>query len=183
MIALLATLFGSTRIAGVAAGIASPSHFLVMLLVALIAGHVHRAARQGQERSCLTTFRFAASLLLLGALAATGAGCEASGTHPGAYGVWLKVYDDKDLDMSDDWAYIEGPAAFADMDDIPNTSKPDWDDGIESLHVGPDARVQVFDEEGFRGRMRDFGPNVVVTDLEDYKFESRIESIKIILAR
>jgi hypothetical protein len=119
--------------------------------------------------------------LLLGALALAGAGCKASGTHPGAYGVWVRIYDDENLDMDDDWAYVEGPAAFADMDDIPNTSKADWDDGIESLQVGPDAKIQVFDEEGFRGRMREFGPNVVVTDLGEHKFGNRIESIKILM--
>jgi hypothetical protein len=124
------------------------------------------------------------SLIGILGVATLWTGCESSGKHPDTTdeGTWVKLFDDKNFDESDDWTVIDGPGTFTSMQGLPDTER-DWDNSIESLQVGPDVKLTVYSKPGFRGRKREFGPNSAIANLDEFDFDNQIGSMKVEIVR
>ena len=91
-----------------------------------------------------------------------------------ANGCYIEIWRDKDC--GGEHLRIEGPIEYRTL----KAHVTDWGNDISSLCVGPNAFVEVFENEAFEGKMLCFGPNEEVPDLGKYKFNDDTESIKII---
>ncbi len=77
---------------------------------------------------------------------------------PGCGDCWVHVFDDKQLDVTDDNHIICGPGKWPNLRSLPGAIKLNWGDEIESLKVGPKATVIVWVGEQFSGVTQTFGP-------------------------
>lgn len=64
--------------------------------------------------------------------------------------------------------------------DLRNVGGRDFIDRIDSLIVGPRARITIYDRPRYSGRQLSFGPGERVPDLAVHGFDNRIESIKVV---
>lgn len=55
----------------------------------------------------------------------------------------------------------------------------DWEGDIDSVQVGPKARLALFDDEDFTDDKRDLGPNTKVAEVHKSLFDEGIESIRL----
>lgn len=92
---------------------------------------------------------------------------------------WVKIYDEENFSWSDDRDQLWGPAEYPTLNHIPGAGEDDWNNDIESIKVGPRARVILYADEGFRGPAISFGPGEQVPDLDAYDFGDRAESMRI----
>lgn len=92
---------------------------------------------------------------------------------------WVKIYDEENFTWDDDRAQIWGPGEFPTLNHMRDSGEDDWNNDIESIKVGPRARVILYADEGFRGPAISFGPGEHVPDLDAYDFGDRAESMRI----
>jgi hypothetical protein len=71
---------------------------------------------------------------------------------------------------------IHGPAEYASL----AFSHRNWGDDIGSLRVGPNAFVLAYHRRDFRDEPVTFGPNDEAADLNQFKFDDEMESVKVI---
>lgn len=77
-------------------------------------------------------------------------------------GCWARIYDRENY--TGDMLTLVGPVQLADM------SGPyglDWDDRVNSIQVGPQATVTVFDDPLWQERVAQFKPNQKQADLSE----------------
>lgn len=55
----------------------------------------------------------------------------------------------------------------------------DWEGDIDSIEVGPKAKLTLYDDENFADDPREIGPNGRVADLHESLFDEGIESMKL----
>lgn len=91
-----------------------------------------------------------------------------------ATGCCIEVWQDKYFEGRH--RVIEGPVELHTL----KSNIDDWNDRISSLRVGPTAFVLAFRGRDFQGRMVTFGPNEEVPDLEQYKFDDKIDSVLLV---
>ncbi len=115
--------------------------------------------------------RSAAVLLCVAALSWAG-GCVREGC-------WVEIYEDEHFSRADSWDVIHGPGRWSDLRRLPGAYKRDWGDRIDSLVVGPHARVILWKDRDFEDDFRMFGPGDRVPELDDLDFEDEAESMKI----
>ncbi|HEV2863390.1 MAG TPA: hypothetical protein VGX48_20415 [Pyrinomonadaceae bacterium] len=82
----------------------------------------------------------------------------------------------RDANFGGESLRIQGPAEFPDL----NSLEGGWGDEIGSLRVGPNAFVMAYRGRDFGEELQTFGPNDEIADLNDFKFDDDIESIKVI---
>lgn len=88
----------------------------------------------------------------------TNAPVAAATPSPGCGDCWVHIFDDKQMDVTDDNHIICGPGKWANLRNLPGAIKLNWGDEIESLKVGPKAAVIVWVGEQFSGITQTFGP-------------------------
>lgn len=94
----------------------------------------------------------------------------------GADGCWVELYDDED--MTGHCVRIYGPIEFATLD----TDVFDELDGdIESIRVGPRARLELFEDNDFEGERQSLSPRMYVSELEALSIDDDAESLKLLL--
>jgi hypothetical protein len=89
---------------------------------------------------------------------------------------WIEVFDDDDFDMKDDHYKIQGPKEFASLTDVGGKN---WNNDIESVIVGSNARVKAYSEKDFKGTELAFAPGQRVPNLGKLNLKDDIESMKI----
>ena len=87
---------------------------------------------------------------------------------------YIDVWDQKNFEGAH--LRIEGPAEFPTL----MIDSEYWGDHIGSLRVGPTAFVLAYKNRHFKKKMVAFGPGQEVPDLDHFKLDDEIESIKII---
>lgn len=89
---------------------------------------------------------------------------------------WIEVFDDDDFDMKDDHYKIQGPKEFASLTDV---NGKNWNNDIESVIVGSNARVKTYSEKDFKGTELALAPGQRVPNLGKLNMKDDIESMKI----
>ena len=89
---------------------------------------------------------------------------------------YVEVFDDDDFDMKDDHYKIQGPKEFASLKDVGGKN---WNNDIESVIVGTNARVRAYSEKDFKGTELAFAPGQRVPNLGKLDMKDDIESMKI----
>lgn len=89
---------------------------------------------------------------------------------------WIEVFDDDDFDMKDDHYKIQGPKEFASLTDVGGKN---WNNDIESVIVGSNARVKTYSEKDFKGTELALAPGQRVPNLGKLNMKDDIESMKI----
>ena len=89
---------------------------------------------------------------------------------------YVEVFDDDDFDMKDDHYKIQGPKEFASLRDV---GGKDWNNDIESVIVGTNARVKAYSDKDFKGTELAFAPGQRVPNLGKLDMKDDIESMKI----
>ena len=89
---------------------------------------------------------------------------------------WIEVFDDDDFDMKDDHYKIQGPKEFASLTDV---NGKNWNNDIESVIVGSNARVKTYSEKDFKGTELALAPGQRVPNLGKLNMKNDIESMKI----
>ena len=89
---------------------------------------------------------------------------------------YIEVFDDDDFDMKDAHYKIQGPKEFASLRDV---GGKDWNNDIESVIVGTNARVKAYSDKDFKGTELAFAPGQRVPNLGKLDMKDDIESMKI----
>ena len=89
---------------------------------------------------------------------------------------FIEVFDDDDFDMDDAHVKIQGPKEFASLKDVGGKN---WNNDIESVIVGSNARVKAYSDKDFKGTELAFAPGQRVPNLGKLDMKDDIESMKI----
>jgi len=89
---------------------------------------------------------------------------------------YIEVFDDDDFDMDDVHYKIQGPKEFASLKDLGGKN---WNNDIESVIVGTNARVKAYSDKDFKGTELAFAPGQRVPNLGKLDMKDDIESMKI----
>ena len=89
---------------------------------------------------------------------------------------YIEVFDDDDFDMKDDHFKVQGPKEFASLRDVGGKN---WNNDIESVIVGSNARVKAYSEKDFKGTELALAPGQRVPNLGKLNMKDDIESMKI----
>lgn len=89
---------------------------------------------------------------------------------------YIEVFDDDDFDMDDGHYKIQGPKEFASLTDVGGKN---WNNDIESVIVGTNARVKAYSDKDFKGTELAFAPGQRVPNLGKLDMKDDIESMKI----
>jgi Neuraminidase (sialidase) len=89
---------------------------------------------------------------------------------------YVEVFDDDDFDMNDAHYKIQGPKEFASLKDVGGKN---WNNDIESVIVGSNARVKAYSDKDFKGTELAFAPGQRVPNLGKVDMKDDIESMKI----
>ena len=89
---------------------------------------------------------------------------------------YIEVFDDDDFDMDDAHYKIQGPKEFASLKDVGGKN---WNNDIESVIVGSNAKVKAYSDKDFKGTELAFAPGQRVPNLGKMNMKDDIESLKI----
>ncbi|MEF8698413.1 MAG: hypothetical protein V5B33_03640 [Candidatus Accumulibacter sp. UW20] len=97
---------------------------------------------------------------------------------------WVSVFDGQNFQPPS--ARLTGPTFLEKpetgpvvAEDLRHLGGENFIDRIDSLIVGPRARITVYDEVNFSGHKLSFEANARIPDLAVYDFNNRIRSIKV----
>jgi hypothetical protein len=89
---------------------------------------------------------------------------------------WIEVFDDDDFDVKDAHVKLQGPKEYASLSDVAGKN---WNNDIESVIVGSNARVKSYSDKDFKGTELAFAPGQRVPNLGKLDMKDDIESMKI----
>ena len=89
---------------------------------------------------------------------------------------YIELFDDDDFDMKDPHVKVQGPKEFASLSDV---NGKNWNNDIESVIVGSNARVKAYSEKDFKETELAFAPGQRVPNLGKLDMKNEIESLKI----
>jgi len=87
-----------------------------------------------------------------------------------------EVFDDDNFDMDDAHYKIQAPKEFASLKDLGGKN---WNNDIESVIVGTNAKVKAYSEKDFKGTELAFAPGQRVPKLGKLDMSNDSESMKI----
>ena len=89
---------------------------------------------------------------------------------------YIEVFDGDDFVMDDAHYKIQGPKEFASLKDLGGKN---WNNDIESVIVGSNAKVKAYSDKDFKGTEPAFAPGQRVPNLGKMNMKDDIESMKI----
>jgi len=89
---------------------------------------------------------------------------------------WIEVFEDDNYDADDPHVKLQGPKEFA---TLKNLAGKDWNNDIESVIVGSNAKVKAYEDKDFKGTELAFAPGQRVPNLGKLDMANDIESMKI----
>jgi hypothetical protein len=94
----------------------------------------------------------------------------------GVDGCWVELYTETNL--TGHCVRVYGPIEFANMD---FEVFEELDGDIESIRVGPRARVELFEDVGFEGDRQTLSARMFVSELDSLSIDDDAESLKLLL--
>jgi len=94
-------------------------------------------------------------------------------------GCWVKIFEEQYFDETEDSDVLYGPARIGRLLFIPGAKKWNWIRDIESIIVGPHARVTLWSDDNFEERYIVLEPGTRLGSLKHLDFHNRAESIRI----
>jgi hypothetical protein len=89
---------------------------------------------------------------------------------------WIEIFEDDNYDMDDPHVKLQGPKEFA---TLKNLAGKDWNNDIESVVVGSNAKVKAYEDKDFQGTELAFAPGQRVPNLGKLDMANDIESMKV----
>jgi hypothetical protein len=89
---------------------------------------------------------------------------------------WVEIFEDDNYDADDPHVKLQGPKEFA---TLKNLAGKDWNNDIESVIVGSNAKVKAYEDKDFKGTELAFAPGQRVPNLGKLDMANDIESMKI----
>ncbi|HEY6019317.1 MAG TPA: beta/gamma crystallin domain-containing protein, partial [Candidatus Paceibacterota bacterium] len=86
---------------------------------------------------------------------------------------WIEIFEDDNYDMDDPHVKLQGPKEFA---TLKNLAGKDWNNDIESVIVGSNAKVKAYEDKDFKGTELAFAPGQRVPNLGKLDMANDIES-------
>jgi hypothetical protein len=93
---------------------------------------------------------------------------------------WVEIFEDDDFSKNDNSDKIYGPGEWWSLCGINGAKLRSWMNQIDSLKVGPGAKVILYPKTHFKGEPKEFGPGRIIRDLDEYDIGDDAESMKII---
>ncbi len=97
-----------------------------------------------------------------------------------ARGCWVQVYSDQKYSGDND--IIIGPRRIMDLKSTSAVQgrDQDWNNRIQSLIVGPSARVYLWRDKHQRDTRVEFAPNSTIPDLRPFRMSGEAESLEVV---
>ena len=89
---------------------------------------------------------------------------------------WIEIFEDDNFDVDDPHVKLQGPKEFS---SLKNLAGKDWNNDIESVIVGSNAKVRAYEDKDFKGTELAFAPGQRVPNLGKLDMANDIESMKI----
>jgi Beta/Gamma crystallin len=89
---------------------------------------------------------------------------------------WIEIFEDDNYDADDPHVKLQGPKEFA---TLKNLAGKDWNNDIESVIVGSNAKVKAYEDKDFKGTELAFAPGQRVPNLGKLDMANDIESMKV----
>jgi hypothetical protein len=89
---------------------------------------------------------------------------------------WVEIFEDDNYDADDPHVKLQGPKEFA---TLKNLAGKDWNNDIESVIVGSNAKVKAYEDKDFKGTELAFAPGQRVPNLGKLDMANDIESMKV----
>src|SRR5262252_11180470 len=91
-------------------------------------------------------------------------------------GCWVELFKGEGFSQGSLHTKLQGPASFPTLEKLNDSN---WRKNINSLIVGPDAQVVLYEDDHFRGDKLIIGPGQRVSSLEEYDFENYAQSLEV----
>ena len=114
-----------------------------------------------------------ASVLVLTGLPAQAADMETQAVDKNCF---IEIFEDDNFDADDPHVVLQGPKEYASLKDV---GGKDWANDIESVIVGTNATVRVYEDKDFKGTELALVPGQRVKNLGKLDMANDIESMKI----
>ena len=118
-----------------------------------------------------------ASALVLTGLPARAADMEVQTIDKNCF---IEIFEDDNFDADDPHVVLQGPKDYA---SLKNIGGKDWANDIESVIVGSNATVRVYEDTDFRGTELALLPSQRVNNLGKLDMANDIESMKIVCGK
>lgn len=89
---------------------------------------------------------------------------------------WAEIYMNSDFDKNGPRLLLVGPHELATLKGLNDRN---WDNDIESLIVGPEASMVLYDDPEFEGRTLIVAANQTLSNLSDVQMKNEIESLRL----
>lgn len=89
---------------------------------------------------------------------------------------WAEIYMNSDFDKNGPRLLLVGPHELATLKGL---NDQNWDNDIESLIVGPEASMVLYDDPEFEGRSLIVAANQTLSNLSDAQMKNEIESLRL----
>ena len=90
---------------------------------------------------------------------------------------WVEIYMNADFDTNGPRLLLVGPH---ELPTLKGLNDQNWDNDIESIMVGPEATMEVYEHPDFAGRMLRLVANQNIGNLDDAHMKNEIESLRLI---
>ena len=114
-----------------------------------------------------------AAVLVLTGLPAQAADMETQAVDKNCF---IEIFEDDNFDADDPHVVLQGPKEYASLKDV---GGKDWANDIESVIVGSNATVRVYEDKDFKGTELALVPGQRVKNLGKLDMANDIESMKI----
>ena len=114
-----------------------------------------------------------AAVLVLTGLPAQAADIETQAVDKNCF---IEIFEDDNFDADDPHVVLQGPKEYASLKDV---GGKDWANDIESVIVGSNATVRVYEDKDFKGTELVLVPGQRVKNLGKLDMANDIESMKI----
>ena len=114
-----------------------------------------------------------AAVLVLTGLPAQAADIETQAVDKNCF---IEIFEDDNFDADDPHVVLQGPKEYASLKDV---GGKDWANDIESVIVGSNATVRVYEDKDFKGTELALVPGQRVKNLGKLDMANDIESMKI----
>lgn len=113
-------------------------------------------------------------------LAAGPAQAEIDGSHPAlcGHGCWVWIWWGNEFEGKND--VLCGPFKRTNMIKLPNANHLDWSEEINSMKMGPNATLRVWEDEAFEGYSRFYEAGTVKEKFNEWDDVEQVNSMELI---
>lgn len=97
------------------------------------------------------------------------------------HGCWVWIYSDDEFEGPND--ILCGPFKRSNMIKLPNAHVTDWSEEINSMKIGPNATLRIWEDVDFEGYSKFYNPGTVKTDFDEDSDVEQANSMEMICMR